>query len=311
MQNLTTKKLLIQKFGKKSNTKAIRSLTLNWFFFLLLLISSYQALVILPAPWNVIAYIVVSFLIACALRGFDNLTHEASHNNIFSQPRLNKTLQFFYSFPVFKTVTDYAYWHTRHHKFYIKDRDNDPDTRQSIRWGVEDGDATNKYRVWWFYVGRLLCFYYLIDNIRYNLIPHLTSTNARLERILFWIAIIIIIAVTGTWNYFLLGYLIPYLFWLPYIRFVTESTKHTNVNLEDQFANSRNNIGWFQQLVLHPHNDGFHQMHHFAPSIPFYNLKKAYIYLKSLPGMSERFIESKTLFQTIKQIYKHHETSNN
>jgi fatty acid desaturase len=302
--NISRKELLLL-FGKKSSLKASIAIALNWAIFLALLYLSGNVVTMLPAPWSWIVLIGVTFFAGCALRGFDNLTHEASHSNIFSSKKKHLYLQFLYAFPVMKTLQDYWPSHKKHHNNYRNKKDDDPDTQQNIRWGVEYL-PTNKTakQVIWFYVARFLGQYYTQDNIKYNFWHHLKSRYCVPGRLAFWAAVLAIVALTHTWQYFLFGYAIPYLIWLPYIRFVTESSKHTNVNLQDDFANSRNNIGLFHQLILHPHNDGFHQMHHYAACIPFYNLKKAYRYLKADPDVRHRVIESFTPFQTIKQIFK-------
>jgi fatty acid desaturase len=253
----------------------------------------------------VVVYPPLSFAAACALRGFDNLTHEASHYNLFTAADLHQRYQFLFAYPVFKTLQDYRAWHLRHHSNYRRNKANDPDTAQNIRWGVEDLQTkTSFWQVAWFYVLRFFLLYYVYDNIRYNLIPHIGSKKSVTARIIFWGLVLTTVSLSNSWTQFLFGYLIPYLVWLPYIRFVTESSKHTNVNLQDDFANSRNNIGLLHQLFLHPHNDGFHQMHHLAANIPFYNLKKAYRFIKTNPEVRSSVIESSNPIQTIKQIFK-------
>lgn len=305
LSNINLRKQLLLLYGSKSNTKATLAILCNWVAFILCFILIGLVFFYLPFFMALIFYLVISFVAGCCLRGFDNLTHEASHNNIFSVAVLHHYLQFLFAYPVFKTVQDYGPGHWKHHRNYRKHKDDDPDTQQNIRWGVEHLPAEKTvYQILWFYVIRFFMLYYMVDNIRHNFIPHLISKNSIAGRILFWGLILFAVAFTHTWLIFLLGYLIPYFLWLPYIRFVTESSKHTNVNLEDDFATSRNNIGIIHQYLLHPHNDGFHLMHHYISSIPFYNLKKAYIYMKADPEVKKRLIESFNPFQTIKQIFK-------
>lgn len=303
--NGETRRQLQLLFGKKSNTKGMLAILKNWMAFLLGISLVYLALQSNSNIAIVGIYIPVSFIIGCVLRGFDNLTHEASHNNIFTEVSKHLKLQFLFAFPVAKTVEDYRPGHWKHHRNYRDNKADDPDTAQNIRWGVEFLSENKTLRqIVWLYITRLLLLYYVIDNIRYNLIPHIKSKKAVSARLIFWTSIFLVMTVTNAWTLFFFAYIIPYFFWLPYIRFVTESSKHTNVNLEDDFANSRNNIGWLHQHILHPHNDGFHQMHHYMASIPFYNLKKAYKFIKLEPFVRSRVIESRNPIQTIKQIFE-------
>jgi fatty acid desaturase len=303
--NKTLRKQLRELYGEKSNIKASWAILINWTaliicFFLIGVVISH------PFSWlTILIYLLLSFFAGCCLRGFDNLTHEASHNNIFTNEELHLSLQFLYAFPVGKTVQDYRPGHRKHHRNYRINKDDDPDTQQNIRWGVEFLPPRLTFsQISWFYVARFFLCYYVVDNIRYNLIGHIRSKEALLGRILCWLVILMIVFLTNGWTLFLFAYLLPYFIWLPYIRFVTESSKHTNVNLQDDFANSRSNIGLIHQLLLHPHNDGFHQMHHYMSSIPFYNLKKAYRFMKADPAVRSKLIESYSPWQTVFQIFK-------
>jgi fatty acid desaturase len=299
------RKQIIMIYGRKSDKKAAFAIIKNWLFFFLFYFGTGFLAASLQFFDFLVFYLPLSFIGGCVLRGFDNLTHEASHNNIFSVAKLNYHLQFLFAYPVCKTVEVYRESHLKHHRNYRKKKEADPDTQQNIRWQVEDMPLKKPIRqLIWLYFIRLLIGYYIIDNIRYNLVPHLRSKKSLTGRLLFWGFALSIVLATHSLSGFFFGYIIPYFFWLPYIRFVTESSKHLNVNLQDEFANSRNNIGLFHQCLLHPHNDGFHQMHHFIPSIPFYNLKKSYRFLKSAANVQDRVIESFSPVQTIKQIFK-------
>lgn len=301
---INLRKQLMLLYGVKSNTKAVSAILKNWLaFFVCYILTALIVAGSFSPGW--LLYLPVSFFAGCCLRGFDNLTHEGSHNNIFTSVKLNQYLQCLYAYPVCKTVQDYKPGHWKHHRNYRNNKSDDPDTQQNIRWGVEFLPAKITLRqILRFYVIRFFTLYYVRDNFRYNFIAHIQSKNSVAGRLIFWSVIISGVAITHTWFLFLLGYLIPYFIWLPFIRFVTESSKHINVDLQDDFANSRNNIGLIHQFILHPHNDGFHQMHHYMASIPFYNLKKAYIYLKKHPEVRSRVIESYSIFQTIQQIFK-------
>ena len=82
----------------------------------------------------------------------------------------------------------------------------------------------------------------MVDFIKYGFIPHLRSKTSKYSRILFWTLLLVVVGTTSLWEFFLLGYVIPCFFWLPYIRFIAESSKHSNVDLENEYANSRNNV---------------------------------------------------------------------
>jgi fatty acid desaturase len=290
---------IINLYGKPSNKKAARSIILNWIVFIALAMISFYMFSI-----SIFVYFITSFLTGCALRGFDNLTHDASHFNLFRNKKLHSYLEFLISFPVFRTLKDYRVSHMVHHRNYRRDPMNDPDVLQVKRWGISSENKTPfVQKILFFYVFRQLSCFYLIDNIRFNFLPYIVSKESIIPRILTWSIVLIIVQFTSTWDFLIIGYLIPYFYWLPLIRFTTESSKHTNVNLQDEFSNSRSNIGVFHQLLLHPHNDGFHQMHHLIASIPGYNLKKAYHFLKKHGKIDNKVIESYSPLETSKQLF--------
>lgn len=304
--NLELRKEIISRFGKPSNRKAVFSIVLNWLAFL-----SLSVLASYVFSKSFLLYVIISFLIGCTLRGFDNLTHDASHFNLFVNKRVHSYIEFLISYPVFKTLKDYRTSHMIHHRNYRKKPDKDPDTLQAKRWGILGKNIKNKNsKVLSFYIFRQLTFYYMIDNIRHSFLPHIISKESRIIRIIFWVVVLLLVALTSSWKILLLGYLIPYFYWLPYIRFVTESSKHTNVNLQEDFSNSRNNIGVLHQLLLHPHNDGYHQMHHLIASIPGYNLKKAYQFLKRHGNISSKVIESLSPIETVNQVFNQNNNEN-
>lgn len=307
--NNVDKKSLVLLFAKKSNRKGFTALILNWFFFLGLFYVTGYSFIWLSGVWGIGLYLISSFLTGCALRGFDNLTHEASHYNVFRTKKWNDRLEFLFAYPVLKTVSDYRYHHNLHHKNYRHDKKNDPDTVQSIQWGVANAlKSKNPIRVIIsFYFIRPLILFYAWFNIKHSVVGHVTSKESIRGRLLFWAIIFIVITLMHAWMFFFLAYAIPYLFWLPFIRFITESSKHNNVNDDDDFGNSRSNIGVLHRLILHPHNDGYHQMHHYISCIPFYNLPKAYKYIKKHYAIGGSIIESFSPTETIKQTYINHE----
>ncbi|SNS18695.1 fatty acid desaturase [Dokdonia pacifica] len=290
-------------YGVPSTYKGIVSLMSNWIVLItLMIIIVYSSRLIFP--FNVLCYFFLSFLVGCALRGLDNLTHDASHYNLFSSKKLHNNLECIICFPVMKTLEGYRVSHMKHHRNYRKNLDDDPDTLQLRRWGLENFEnKKKKHKIFKFYFLRQVTLFYFIDNLKHSFIPHFFSKKSIKSRLIFWFLLFSIITISSSWYSFLLGYLIPYFFWLPYIRFIAESAEHTNVELSKEYSNSRNNIGIFHRFFLHPHNDGYHQLHHLIASIPGYNLKNAHNYLIKHANIQNDLIESKSPIETANQIF--------
>jgi fatty acid desaturase len=64
------------------------------------------------------------------------------------------------------------------------------------------------------------------------------------------------------------AWLLAYLFFLPVIRFVGESSEHIYRQASTVFDATISNLGRLQRVVFHPHGDGYHTVHHMWPGVP-------------------------------------------
>ena len=74
--------------------------------------------VILLSIWldNWIGYIISVWIIGSFQYAIgESLLHEASHYNLFKTKKLNDHLEWIYAIPFFVDLTQYRFWHTRHH----------------------------------------------------------------------------------------------------------------------------------------------------------------------------------------------------
>jgi fatty acid desaturase len=49
---------------------------------------------------------------------------------------------------------------------------------------------------------------------------------------------------------------------LPLVRFVAESSEHVYEGTSTVFDATITNLGFLQRFMFHPHNDGYHTVHH-------------------------------------------------
>jgi fatty acid desaturase len=68
-------------------------------------------------------------------------------------------------------------------------------------------------------------------------------------------------------------WLAGYLLVLPVIRFLGETSEHVYTGAESVFDATVSNLGRMQRLFIHPHNDGYHTVHHLWPGIPHHALR--------------------------------------
>ena len=107
--------------------------------------------------------------------------------------------------------------------------------------------------------------------------------GSKTARLVFYIIMFSVLTITGTWSYYLLFWIVPYLstfFMYQYIRSVAE---HFGELAYDHLLTSSRTVktNWLERFFIAPHHVGYHLEHHLYPGIPFYNLPKLHDILMS------------------------------
>ncbi|PFF02786.1 fatty acid desaturase [Bacillus thuringiensis] len=239
---------------------------------------------------NIVVYLLAIILIGGRMRGLDNLMHEASHNLLFKSRWLNKWLgSIFVAFPVFTNFKPYCKSHYKHHKYLWTDQD--PDTSELKALGLDHTIITKRDFVFKYILGSLF-----IKNIFKNIQGCITrffskqgQTNLEYTvKLGMWFSIIALSVVFNFWMGLVLYWLVPLVIVLPVIRFWSDLADHSGLETSDPLYSSRNNYGsWIERMILSPHHDCFHIVHHLFPYIPHYRLKKAHIVLLKNPDYAK------------------------
>ncbi len=74
-------------------------------------------------------------------------------------------------------------------------------------------------------------------------------------------------------------WLVTLLVALPILRFVAESGEHIYTGTDTVFDATVSNVGLLHRIVVHPHNDGYHTVHHLWPGIPHYRIHRVHRHL--------------------------------
>lgn len=210
-----------------------------------------------------------------SLRGLENLVHEGSHFNWSrSDHRRNDLLcNLLAAVPVFSNVVRYRPGHKLHHFSFGTDEDADLGRYQVL--GIEGLSRRNPFLFAAGIVRRIVAYvvgWWKVIQTR----PLVLGLS------LLWHAVVLILPVSlvlgiGTalalWAAFWMG---PFLLLLPWHRFVAEAAKHQYEGQETVFDATISNIGFVHHLLLHPHNDGYHLLHHLFPGIPHHQLERAH-----------------------------------
>jgi fatty acid desaturase len=245
---------------------SVGSALCNWF----LLGAVLAAIPHLKGVWLLVW--IVLWIVACrALRAFENLTHEASHYNWSRKHRrLNDALaDWLCSRWVGITVRSYRLTHIRHHADF--DGDGDPCRAKFEMLRLDLLDRRRHLH----FVSAL-----------FSVLPAYTKAywQANLSNKKQWIITIILhgsamavgswLMQAGFWKHWILGIIVPFVVFLPFLRLWAEAGKH-HYDGHPEFESTYNNCGLIDRWLIHPASDAWHLTHHFVPSIPHHKLARA------------------------------------
>lgn len=224
-------------------------------------------------PWAAaLAGVAAVIVIARQLRALENLVHEASHYNWSRHHRkVNDFLATAVAaLPVGARIADYRAGHLRHHGAF--GTRTDPDLLRYQALHLESLDRRSLPTFTSAVVRRLPAyqrgwFREIGVNPLVSLLP------------LGWAVLFIGIPATTlagpqTAGPALAVWAVGYLVALPAIRFVAESSEHIYAGTSTVFDATISNLGWLQRHLFHPHNDGYHTVHHMWPGVPHHQLAR-------------------------------------
>lgn len=243
-------------------------------------------------------YFLSILIIASRLRGFENLVHEASHCNLFSNPQLHDRLEFLYAFPVFRLLQSYRRSHMVHHK-HLGDPNTDPDAIRIQELGLNNLPS----RPMWYLFGVPMTGFLTYEYCTTTLLEFWTTPDHRLAKAVYWTSIILALQYTQSFHLFAYYYIIPLLVVLPITRYWAEASEHVGLDMRGTFGNSRSNIGFLHRWYLHPHNDGYHAVHHLQSRVPFHMLPRAHDTLTTgSPEFKKKTVVSRGVWETFEQM---------
>ncbi|MER6218502.1 fatty acid desaturase family protein [Streptomyces sp. NPDC001674] len=237
---------------------------------LLLLAATSPAARELGQPLAVLILLIAVLIAARQLRALENLVHEASHYNWSRHHRtLNDVLSaVLAATPTGASIKAYRESHLLHHgRFGTR---HDPDRQRYEQLALEDLDRSGVLR----YIG----------NILRRFIPYqrgwikATGSAPLISLLPFGWALVTVVTPAlvldgARWALSAAGaWLFAYLIALPLLRFVAESSEHNYRGTDSVLAATISNFGTLQRLVIHPHGDGYHTIHHLWPGVPHHRL---------------------------------------
>lgn len=293
-------KVILKKYTKLSDYEGFKKIVINWS--VILVCSSFYF--ILPENTNAIlryaVYIAAMFVIAGRFRAFESCLHEAVHNLLFKTRAWNTQLQFLFAWPIFQNVESYKEEHFLHHtKFGTSE---DPSLQYLKDTKV---DELPNHFFWVLFVRPLFgsaAYWVFEDMFKYLRIHSVFG----LLYASFWILFLATLYLIGGVSYltwFFLFYVIPLVVIFPIFMHLAEINDHAVVDFSNPISASRNNISSFiHKFFLHPHNDGYHVVHHLFPGVPSHQLVNAYEELLRNPKIRPLCVNAKSFYETLQQL---------
>lgn len=218
------------------------------------------------------------------LRALECLVHEGSH---FNWSRKRRALNDFLAIalaaiPTGAQLSGYRESHLRHHGGF--GTDDDPDRQ---RYRELDLEAMDRTRLGAFAFG-LLARLPAYQRTWWR--DSLQASPAIALLPLAWGAVCILVpawALAGAPAGLAAGavWLAGFAAALPILRFIAESSEHVYNGSDTVFDATVSNLGTVQRALIHPHNDGYHTVHHMWPGVPHHRL--AWLHRRLMQGDPE------------------------
>lgn len=265
----------LQSLTARSNIKSALAILLDWAAIVL-----FAGISIWANYWLV--YVAVVFLIGHRQYAIGEcLLHQACHHNLFTRKKWHYAFEFLYALPFGTDLVAYRKEHFYHHRYLLKEQDHTTEAYEFF------GLAPAKKNLFWaFWIQPFLGYatwYY----------APFESHFTRKKVLLFWVLVPGIFLATGHIWYLVLYHIIPQLYAARIFLYWYEIIDHYGTR-----TGTRTEIGWFGNLLTH--NEGYHAVHHWYPSIPWNNIRKAH---EMLP---HEFDHSTGIWESYKQMSNYH-----
>lgn len=232
-------------------------------------------------------YLPAVLIIAGRQHALAALLHDFAHYRFVSNKKASDWVaDLFLAWPLLATLEGYRRNHLGHHRYLNTDKDPD--------WVVKVGSREFTFpQEMRFAVLNLLGYLVGVSTVR-----DFRKALARIKadekstpgyvalRIGFYVAVITVLTLTGSWTGFLLYWVVPYatfFFMFMYIRSVAEHFGSTMDYSHDLTA-TRTVIPFFwERWFFAPHHMNYHIEHHLYPSVPHYRLPELSQALMSNP----------------------------
>ena len=235
----------------------------------------------LQSTW---AYLAACLIIASRQHALLVLTHEAVHYHLSRNRKANDVVSdFFFAFPILFDTNGYRQTHLKHHRHLNSDQDPDwirksklPDWQFPVKMKSLSLYALT-FPFWhgikeWFQVG-----------IHFSGVAYKEQRNSSQQRkhfavklTYFTTLIAMALALDGA-SLLLWYWIVPLFLVFPSLQRVRSVSEHFGLSHADELHATREILASpVERFFFAPHRVNHHLTHHLYPSVPFYNLPRAY-----------------------------------
>ena len=253
---------VLRRMSRRSAARALLAITLDWglIFVVVALCEKLSSL------WIYLLGVVV---ISRQMNALYELHHHAMHNNLFPRKRWNRSLELFYSLPLWNTVASDLADHMEHHRtFNTVEKDYQ-------RWGTGYGldparRHDRRYMTWFLWIRPFLGPLQWADLKELLSLARWRDPAYRKPVILFWAGVVITFLATGRLDLLFWYWIVPRFTFFPVLFFWDDMLGHYNCPR----TGTRELRGlWFR--IFSTHGTDCHNIHHLYPAIPWFNMEAA------------------------------------
>ncbi|MCE8538146.1 fatty acid desaturase family protein [Ruegeria pomeroyi] len=248
---------------------------------------------------NPLTFALAVIVIGSRQLGLAILMHEAAHNALFRNRRLNDLVgEWLCGRPILAELAAYRHYHLTHHRFTQTDKDPDlvlsskfPTSHASMKRKFAR-DLTGRTGIKQL-TGQILMSFRLAGDdeaIKAAASDFAQSFKApQLWKSLpVFLGVALLISLVGDWWWGLAFWLLPYLTWFQFVLRIRNIAEHgATEQSEDPFQNVRTTYaGPIARLLVAPYWVNYHLEHHMIMHVPCYNLPRMHALLldKGLGG---------------------------
>ncbi len=238
----------------------------------------------LSSGMHPVAYALAVVAVGSRQRALRSLVHEASHEKLFRNARLNNAVgQLLVAFPLMTSMTAYRCAHRQHHG-HLWDPEHDPKMSKYAELGlISPPDGTRTH-----FVKKHILRPLLLAEVPSNLVSDLSwKAKPRAEnasRYAVWLGVVAALSWLGWLDEFALLWLVPFCTTYQVFRYWSDMADHAGLYSADPWRSSRSwNGSWLVVQLIGPHGANWHFPHHLFPQVPHYRVRQAHELLLRVP----------------------------